>query len=237
MSDYLKEKPNQLIIIGGGTSIREGVEKGLWDKIKNKFTIGCNYSFNFHTATIQCYLDTKFFDKQKEKLKTLPFIATRPHLKNRKLDNQIMLKLDNKYDRTLKNGVYKGSLTGIFALSLAIYLLDIGEIFILGYDFGAQKKVDNPKPKSPKFQTHFYQGQIQHSGVGKTNYYTDKKAERDFAPFKQEKKIKIYNVSLNSKIIAFEKISYDEFFKKLDNKNYCHSYLTAYTKIQLSKVV
>ncbi len=229
---YLKDKPNQLIIIGGGTSIREGIEKGLWDILPGKFVIGTNYSFNYHTATIQCYLDNKFFQEEKEKLKTLPLIVTKTHQKNQ-LNNQITLKLNSKGTRDLKNGVYKGSLTGIFALSLSIYLLDVGEIFLLGYDFGAQGKGDKGRQL-----THFYQGKLNHRGVGKVNYYhTSGRAERDFLPFTKEKKIKIYNVSMNSKINTFKKISYDEFFKKLDNKKYCQSHLRAFTKVQLSKVV
>ena len=232
MSEYLKEKPKQGIIIGGGHSIKEGIPKGLWNKLDGKFVIGTNYSFNFHIATIQCYLDNKFFQEQKEKLKTLPLIVTKPHQKN-KLNNQITLKLNSKGTRDLKNGVYKGSLTGIFALSLGIYLLDVGEIFLLGYDFSAQGK-----DKKGKQLTHFYQGKLNHRGVGKVNYYnTSGRAERDFSPFKGEKKIKIYNVGMDSKIPTFEKINYETFFKKLDNKKYCQSHLRAYTKVQLSKVV
>ena len=52
-SIYLKEKPSQLIILGGGTSIKEGIEKGLWDKIKNRFVIGTNYSFNLRCEGVR----------------------------------------------------------------------------------------------------------------------------------------------------------------------------------------
>jgi len=237
MSEYLKEKPNQLIIIGGGTSIKEGIEKGLWGKLDGKFVIGTNYSFNYHIPTVLCYLDNKFFQEQQEKLKTLPLIITKSHQKN-KLNNQIMLKLNSKGTRDLKNGVYKGSLTGIFALSLGIYLLDVGEIYLLGYDFGASGYNTAKDGKTKKSVTHFYQDKIKHRGVGKVNYYNTKgRAERDFAPFKDEKKIKVINVSPLSKINVFEKISYDEFFKKLDDKKYCQTYLRTYTKVLLSKVV
>lgn len=237
MSEYIKEKPRQLIIIGGGHSIKEAISKDLWNKLDGKFVIGTNYSFNFHVPTIQCYLDNKFFEEQKEKLKTLPLIITKPHQKH-KLANQIMLKVNSKGTRDLKNGVYKGSLTGIFALSLSIYLLDVGEIFLLGYDFGASGYNTAKDKKTKHAITHFYQGQLKHRGIGKVNYYNTKgRPERDFKPFEKEKKIKIYNVSMNSKINTFEKISYDEFFKKLDDKKYCQSHLRAYTKVQLSKVV
>jgi len=235
--EYLKIKPKQLIIIGGGASIREGIPKDLWNKLKRKFVIGTNYSFNFHTSTIQCYLDNKFFEEQKDKLKTLPLIITKPHQKH-KLANQIMLKVNSKGTRDLKNGVYKGSLTGIFALSLGRYLLDEGEIFLLGYDFGASGYNTAKDKKTKHAVTHFYQGQLKHRGIGKVNYYNTKgRPERDFAPFKQEKKIKIINVSPSSKINVFEKIDYNEFFKRLDDKRYCQSWLRAYIKVQLSKVI
>jgi len=236
MSEYLKEKPSQLIIIGGGYSIKEAISKGLWDKLEGQFVIGTNYSFNYHISTIQCYLDNKFYQEQCENLKKLPLIITKPHQKN-KLDNQIMLKINSKGTRDLKNGVYKGSLTGIFALSLGIHLLDVGEIFLLGYDFGSSEVLTMKDGKTKKPITHFYQDEIKHRGVGKVNYYNAKgRAERDFAPFTNEKKVKIYNVSSQSKITVFPKISYDEFFKRLDNKKYCQTYLRAYTKAKLSKL-
>ena len=237
MSKYLKEKPKQLIIIGGGHSIKEAIPKGLWEKLEGKFVMGTNYSFNFYTPTIQCYLDNKFFEEQKEKLKTLPLIITKPHQKH-KLSNQIMLKVNSKGTRDLKNGVYKGSLTGIFTLSLGRYLLDEGEIFLLGYDFGASGYNTAKDKKTKHAITHFYQGQLKHRGIGKVNYYNTKgRAERDFAPFINEKKVKIYNVSSQSKITVFPKISYDEFFKQLNNKKYCQTYLRTYTKVKLSKII
>jgi len=237
MNEYLKEKPGQLIIIGGGTSIREGIDKNLWNKLEGKFTIGTNYSFNYHISTILCYLDNKFFQEQKENLQTLPLIITKDH-KNNQLSNNIMMKLNNKGSRNLNNGVYKGSLTGIFALSLAVYLLDEGEIFLLGYDYGASGYNTAQDGKTKHAITHFYQGKLHHRGVGKVNYYNTKdRAKRDFEPFEKEKKIKIYNVSMASNIPTFPKISYEEFFQKLDDKKFCQSYLRAYTRVMLSKVV
>jgi hypothetical protein len=63
--------------------------------------------------------------------------------------------------------------------------------------------------------------------TGKTNWYTarmhdpNKKgvmidnAQKEFSVYANETKIKIYNVSLQSTIPTFEKISYDEYFKKV----------------------
>ena len=230
-------KPNQLILIGGGSSIKEGISKGLWDKIKDHFIIGINYSYKFIDSTIQIWLDKKFYEENKEGFDKLPLIITKP-VKGLS-SNVMVLKTLSAYKRDVKNGCYKGSLSGIYALSLAIYLLDIGEIFLLGYDFG-----ERGKGKKGRALTHYYQnlsikdGEIlEHRGVGKINYYGTKgKADRDFTPFKDEKKVKIYNVSLNSKINTFEKISYDDFFKKLDDKKFNQDLLRTEIKNKLKGV-
>jgi len=39
------------VIVGAGNSIAEGVEKGLWDKLKNETTFGINEAFQFFDPT------------------------------------------------------------------------------------------------------------------------------------------------------------------------------------------
>ena len=246
--------PKQLIIIGGGYSLKEGISKGLWDKIKSKFVIGLNYSYNyFPNPTIQCFVDRLFYAKEskKEKFQNLSLIIGTEHKIDR-LSNTIMLKDNSKYKRDIRLGCYKSSLVGLFALSLGIYLLDIGEIYLLGYDMGELRKKDYEKFLTSKHEidklvikdkknralTHFYQGNIEHRGVGKIAYYNDKdRAKNDFGIYKKEKKVKIYNVSLVSKIPSdiFEKISYDQFFKKLDNKQYDQNLLIQQIKNKLKR--
>lgn len=219
------KKPKQLIIIGGGSSIKEGIEQGLWDKLKDKFVIGINFSYNYHQdPTIQCYLDKQVRDDHEDDFNKLALIVTKKQpIKNR--ENEVQIETYNTYERNLSSGIYKGSLTGIYALSLAIYLLDIGEIFLLGYDYGASPGKD----KGNRDITHFYQGEIEHRGVGKVNYYNSKgRGDQDFSVYKEEKQVKIYNVSLNSKINVFEKISYEEFFNKLDNETFNQPELRQY---------
>ena len=106
-------------------------------------------------------------------------------------------------------------LSPLLLYSLAIYLLDIGEIFLLGYDCG---NIETTLDDKGRKITHFYQGsQINHRGIGKTSWYdTRGRVEKDFSVFQNETKIKIYNVSPKSKINNFEKISYEQFFSKLD---------------------
>ena len=230
----LNQVPKQIVIIGGGASVKEGIQKGLWKKISSKWTIGLNYSFNYFDSTMLCYVDNDFYNKQIEKLEKLPLIVGKTH-KFKCLPNTIMLNTGNKYIRDLSTGVYKSSLVGIFALSLSIYLLNEGEIFLLGYDYGElrtekfTKELKNPKElkevtvkdKKNRAITHFYQGKIEHRGVGKVSYYNSHgRAKNDFKVYKNENEVKIYNVSLVSKITQFPKISYEEFFKKLDGKSY-----------------
>ena len=211
------KKPSQLIIIGGGTSTKEGIEKGLWEKLEDRFTLGINYSFHFFKSTLQTYVDLDFYSNEWDDLENLPLIIGKYHHQIEKeiRGTTIMLQVnDSTYIRDLSTGVYKSSLCGLFSLSLGIHLLDKGEIFLLGYDHN-----DNGnKDKEGKLITHFYQGEIKHRGVGKVNYYKAKgRADRDFGVYENETKIKIYNVSLESKINTFPKISYSQFFKQLDD--------------------
>ena len=222
--------PRQLIIIGGGFSLKEGIDKGLWDKLKNKWTIGLNYSFKFFDSTLLSYVDKEFYKEEYEKLKHLSLIIGKEQDVITKLPNTIALKTnDAKYFRDVRLGCYKSNLCGIFALSLAIYLLDEGEIYLLGYDYGATKK-----DKDKKFLTHFYQGQIKHRGIGKVNYFhTTGRADKDFGVYQNESKVHIYNVSLNSDIKTFPKLSYAGFFEKLDNQQYNQNELRQYIRNKL----
>jgi len=118
-------------------------------------------------------------------------------------------------------GFFHSHLSGIFSLSLAI-ALGFYTIYLLGYD-GCS--VNN--------KTHFYQNQIQDfgkfRGVGVINhpkgqayrtstYNSPKKMNTEwFAPFKDLKNVKIYNVSEQSVIDVFPKINYEEFYAHFIN--------------------
>lgn len=124
-------------------------------------------------------------------------------------------------------GLYGSQLSGILALSLAI-LVGFKEIYLLGMD---ACEIDG--------RTHFYQGDEEktgliswagqdHCGIGKINgkYNTDNYNKIDdlndfwYDPFKQELEngIKIFNVSINSKIDTFPKITYKEFYNRTKTK-------------------
>ncbi len=62
-------KPNQLIILGGGRSILQGIPLGLWDKLQGKFTCSLNFSSQEFLTTYLCFVDVvSFYDKHKLKL-------------------------------------------------------------------------------------------------------------------------------------------------------------------------
>lgn len=141
-------RPSQCIIWAGGTSIAPEVET-LKSKLQGKFVIGCNWMFKDLTPTILCFLDRPhFYELAYNDIKDLPLIIGDclpihsdkfPLHKNTK----IIKKNTSVYTRDCSQGIYCGALTGIYALSLAIKLLDIGEIFLLGMDFSG-KPSDKP---------------------------------------------------------------------------------------------
>lgn len=211
--------PKQLVLIGGGSSIKEGISQRLWSKIRNNFVIGLNYSFNHFISTLQTFVDKDFYEHQYEQLKKLPLIIGKENKYSKPLlGNTITLKASSNYNgRNIKNGIYKSYLVGLFSLSLGIFLLDEGTIFIIGFDGG---KISTEKDQNNKFLTHYYQGEIKHRGIGELAHYNNKRLDKDFGVYQKETKIKIYNVSLKSNISVFPKISYEDFFKKLDNRKY-----------------
>lgn len=244
----------QLIIIGGGSSIIEGIDKGLFGKLKNKFTFGLNYSHHFVDTTTTLYVDDKFYYNEKLYLNALPMVIGQKFPEIPSSLHHITLPIAIKYNRDCKGGVYKPTLVGLFALSLGIHILDIGEIFILGYDSGAKNKTFDQKGRA---LTHFYQYgnlvskytdkpvTLDHRGISKINWYNgtriDKvskkritRAEHEFKVYAQETRVKIYNVSLESKIPTFEKISYNQFFKMLDNQVYDQNELRKEIKQKLN---
>lgn len=224
----------QVIIIGGGISVKEGIEKGIWTKLEGKFVIGINVSYKFFpNSTIQCYLDHQLRTDNEKDFDTLPLVITKKQSKKDRL-NELQIPTSEQYTRHLKHGVYKGALTGIYALTLAIHLMDVGEVFLLGYDYSSLPQKDAKN----RHITHFYQGEVEHRGIGKDSYYVQKNREdRDFGVYKDEQKVKIYNVSLISKIKTFDKISYDEFFSKLDNNTYNQDELREEIKQKLIKQI
>jgi hypothetical protein len=256
----MNSTPTELIICGGGYSIKEGLSLGLKDKMKNKFVISLNKSIEaFPNSTILSFVDCKsFYSKYKNELTNYPLIIGKhsPESVKEKLKNTVLFNTVETYDRTLKTGIYSGYLAGLFALSLGIYLLNEGNIYLLGFDGGqlpaketsltlpflSNGKLQNlpVEDVTNKFKnekeapnlilqdgrlyriiSHFYQGDIEHRGIGKTEFYVkNDKVNRVFAPFKEETKCKIFNVSPKSNLNVFTKIDYTTMFNQMDNVVY-----------------
>ncbi len=236
----------QAIILGGGTSVLEGINSGLFEKIQQKFTVGLNFSHHFFRSTILMFVDETFIADQKYSLKQLPLIIGKQDSGAALSTNSYLFPATHGYQRDCSSGIYKSTLVGIFALSFLIYVMDEGEIFLLGYDYGAKKgKGDQGRAydHSGHALTHWYQEgnllsvytgqpeQIEHRGLGKVSWYEAlhrdgkhskpiPRAEHEFEVYRNESKVKIYNVSLDSKIPTFSKISYEQFYQMLNCESY-----------------
>lgn len=230
--------PKEIIIIGGGTSIKEGISIGLKEKLQNKFVITCNFSCYHFDSTFTTYIDKNFYlgdlnpaqIKEKnqnhiEKLKSLPLIVGNKFTEEKQYyyPNTIPVKQCGTYyhENILENGFYSGGLLcGIFAISLAMYLINYsGVLYCLGFDW------------TKEGNTHYYsKEEINHRGQGFTKFYKSHNPQKYFEPFTKEKNIKIYNVSPSSNINCFEKIDYTTFFSKLNNVVYNQNELREYVK-------
>ena len=213
--------------------------------IENNYSIGLNYWFQFGCeTTVNCSGDWQFYEDNREELKKLPIILASddPSLQNKNIsrihENTILLPNSGIYNgkESWTKGFYSKQLIGIYALTLSI-ALRFTEIYLLGYDC---KEIDG--------KTHFYQEvadlnehkdiyvneklkdqRYKFRGVGKTSKNIYKTSTYNhinhinnkwFDPFHAErKKLKIYNVSINSVINTFPKISYGAFFQQIQDNN------------------
>lgn len=222
----------QVILIGGGTTLKEGIDKDLWNKIKDKEVWSLNYAFKTmpYLPKREIWVDKAFFTDNVEDLQTLcekgVQMITRQNIATAFIEKIIQYpSTRERKDYRGKQGLEKSplifigqqGLVGIFALSLAI-AERYDEIFLLGYNYG----VSDIKQK----KTHYYQDylKVQSSGMGRPEVYLMpngkvRKEIRDFEPFSKEEGIKIWNVSLTSNIPYFERISYENFFKKLEEND------------------
>lgn len=234
--------PNECIIIGGGESIKEGINLELKRKLENKFVIATNYSYKHFLHTFMCFVDRDFYYPTQEclknhchpniyeELKSLPLIIGINHngIEEFKLPNTYLVKTAPQFSEITdyREGFYaKNMLTGILAISLATFFMNYnGVIYLLGFDWTKQGN------------THYYsKEEINHRGVGWTNSYAAHNPDSIFIPFESLEEVQIYNVSLNSNINNFKKISYEYFFKQLSNTIYNQERLRTEIKQKLTK--
>lgn len=221
-----------IIIIGGGESIKSGIELNLWNKLQNKFTIGCNFCYQYFKPTVISFVDEGFYNgkllgndkpyidfQHLEKIKSLPLLIGVNTENNQKIKytNTILLR-DSSYYRgkeSLQKGIYSKFLSGLWSITLAMILLNFkGNIYLLGFDWTqrTESEIISNKPTI----THFY-NDIVHKGTGKTEAYEKYKANAKFLPFLSEKNIKILNVVGHplSNITCFDQIDYNMFFNQI----------------------
>jgi len=225
----------EIIIIGGGSSINEGLALGLKEKLNGKLVITTNFSFHHFESTMTVGLDETFFsgfinggglvsDRNKnhiEDLTNIPLLGVpRKGLLNFYL-NGIWIPTSNAFHQTspLTKGFYIGerALCGIYALHIALWLGDYHTpIFLLGFDGGA---IDGRN-------THYY-SEITHKGIGKSQIYENEELMKSFNYFK---KFPIYNVSPQSHISSLTKIDYPTMFSRLSAELYDIEALRTYIR-------
>jgi len=225
----------ELVIVGGGRSVKHGIELGLWDKIKDKTIWSLNYAFMTmpYLPKREVWVDIAFYTNNVESLQKLSEQGVQMVAKRHKKYADIFpIKC---YEQTRNRTGYKGKealkvdgtphiflgrmgMCGTFALSLAV-AENYEKIYLLGYDFGT--------PEAGDTKTHFYQGDIQvrSTGVGNTHVYRGgdrsnknlvKKDVEDYEVYGSD--AYIINVSPQSNIPYFQKITYEEFFEELINE-------------------
>ena len=205
---------DNLIIIGGGYSIKKGIEKGLWTSI-NKKTIdiwSLNYAFLTmpFLPSVQLWTDFAFFlTCQKEILelgkKNVELISRTFGTVYKDFNIKTYDWSPNKEPDKLFVG--KLCLVGTFALSLA-EKLKYKKIYLLGYDFGTSNIEDR--------NTHYYlNDDIRKPSLKGTYRKEDGSLKDSIKDYKQFNKENIINVSLNSNIPYFKKISYTDFYLEL----------------------
>lgn len=216
-----------VIICGGGYSIQEGINLDLWSKLKSFLSSGLEiWSINYAFLTMpylphrEVWIDISFFKNNIEKLQNLYKQGVKCYAKKHNIYATIPEIITYECTREAnqsKDKIFIGrmGLSGFFALHLACKET-YSPIYLLGFDFGSDS-LDNKL-------THYYQNKLQviSTGVGKPSLYRNEKGQikdeiRDFELFLSYPS-KIYNVSLNSNIPYFQKISYEEFFKLLENE-------------------
>jgi len=143
-------------------------------------------------------------------------------------------KYGTRIEKVLINRSYKGSslkrrdkiycggngLTGFLALSCTV-LEQYEEIYLLGYDFG---NVTEERDKRGKQYTHWYQDEFaktkfRSGGVGRKRIYLNKEGKilnyvHDFNKYTNHHN-KIFTVDKRSHVEAFPKISWEEFFSRI----------------------
>lgn len=186
-------------LIGGGPSLRE------FDFSKLVFhrTIGINKSFLFHPSNIVYFMDHLFYNEMYGKrpqdvvawekfsgIKCTPA----PYSEKQKYHSDISLvrrRFSPTVSRSLEEGIYVGSNSGIGALMLAI-ALKASPIYLLGYDLAIKEN------------THWHEGYgegLADMAIRMREYLHDFKV---LAPLIKEAGVRVVNLNPASALKEFE---------------------------------
>ena len=220
----------EIIVIGGGKSIQNGLDSGLQDRIKDKCVILINYAYKHFEGTFLCFGDKNFYAPENVKTeKGNPDI----YKELGKLPLIIGAKKNNDLEAILHpNTIMIPSprpelgiapvLTGLFALAIA-EKLNPENIFLLGFDWNRRdpKTIPLGKDYNPKsdLNVHYYGKEIKHGGSGYFGMYENHNPNNYFKFF-DKCKSKIYNVNPTSNIENFKKIDYTEMYSLLSNQTF-----------------
>lgn len=228
-------------------SNEHGIDPKLAEIIKGNYSIGLNHFFAYGEATFTSFADPSFYTENYKNLKKEALIIGNKnpvlirHNYNITHPNTILLKSTNGYKgmNSFTEGIYSRQLVGIWATTLAI-ALGFKEIYWLGFDcceingqthfyqgvVDLNKKVDLTLLDKKVGEDFVYRGvgrkeKGKHKGQYKTSTYKrpENLNKQWFKPFLNETDVKIYNVSPQSAINIFEKIDYDEFYKRVQNNH------------------
>jgi len=225
-----------VVLIGGGKSVREGIQTGLWEKIKHMEVWGLNYAYKLYPYKLdrQLFVDYNFFINNRDDMEELAKQSIPIHAKKHSQLQDITNNYIIQYNSVREKGGFRGKtalqgpeeahifvgrlgLVGTFALSLAI-AQGYNLIYLLGYDFGPPSVEDK--------DTHWYQGKIDviSTGVGRPTVYWEPSSDikhqvQDYGVFANIEGVTIYNVSLQSNIPYLPKISYQTFYDLIEDSN------------------
>lgn len=214
---------NEIIIIGGGKSLKQADFDVLKPLLASKCVIAINYSYKHFPCTFMTFIDHDFYVpdyarspnyKGKypeiwEELNKLPLIIglkSNPELGKLQHPNTIMIP-------NPKPGFQLMSLTGLFALAIA-EKLEPKNIFLLGFDWGFTKIT---KEKITEEEIHYY-NDIKHRGSNYSNFYNNQNPDVYFKHFLNSK-TNIYNVSPESNINTLKKIDYTQMYNLLSKES------------------
>lgn len=218
---------SEIVIVGGGASVNIGIKKGLWDKVKGMDIMTCNNAILHlpYAPKYAIWLDATEKDPTvTEKILNTECIRVTQQLHDQRDDDKVIRFEVCRNPDNLVNGLkhnppvlYAGKrmFTGVFGITLSLYM-GYETIYLLGFDWGGYVK-------SKKDNVEWWGATKDFKGTDINIYKKGDKAREDVAEHHDCFKgmANIINVSPKSLVPSFPKISYDEFFRRIDNNVAC----------------